>query len=96
MLGEIHIQMKFKCNCNNVDSDFRTDQRPIYKSGEVIIQMPFGFIARCIQFVEFTLALVRTVKMVRRKHDDKPSTGGPSKSKEEGERDQEEASEEEL
>ena len=41
--------------------------------------MPFGIIARCVQFVEFTIALERTVKMVRRKREDKPSTGAPSK-----------------
>ena len=78
-MGEIHIHSK--CNCNNVISVFRTDQRPIYKSGEAIIRMPYGIIARCVQFVEFTIALVRTVKMVRRKRDDKDSTGAPSKEK---------------
>ena len=77
--GAIHINGK--CNYNNVVSDFRPDQRPIYKSSEAIIRMPFGIIARCFQFVEFTIALVRRVKMVRRKRDDKDSTVAPSKEK---------------
>ena len=41
--------------------------------------MPFVIIARCVQFVQFSIAIVRRVKMVRRKHDDKDSTGDSSK-----------------
>ena len=66
-----------KCNCNNLISDFRTDQSSIYNRGEAISQMPFGIIARCAQFVQFSIAIVRTVKMARRKRDD--STGVTSK-----------------
>ena len=47
VLGEIHIHGR--CNCNNVISDFRTDQKPIYKSVEAIIRMPFGIIAKCVK-----------------------------------------------
>ena len=81
VLDEVHIHGKR--NCNNVVSDYRTDQRPIhvYMSSEAIIRMPLGIIARCVQFIEFTIALVRAVKMVRRKRDDKDSTGVPLKEK---------------
>ena len=75
-----------KCNCNNLVSDIRTDQRPIYNISEAIIQMPLGIIPWCVQFIEFTIALVRTVKIVRRKHDDKESTCAPSKEKKSKER----------
>ena len=43
--------------------------------------MPFGIIARCVQFVQFSIAIVMRVKMARRKRDDKDSTGDPSKEK---------------
>ena len=52
--------------------------RGVYKSGEEIIRMPFGIIAKCVQFVQFSITIVRRVKMERRKHD---STGEASKQK---------------
>ena len=55
--------------------------RGVYKSGEGIIRMPFGIIARCVQFIQFSIAIVMRVKMARRKRDDKDSTGDPSKEK---------------
>ena len=44
---------------------------------------PFGIIARCVQFVQFSIAIVMRVKMARRERDDKDSTGDPSKEKKE-------------
>ena len=55
--------------------------RGAYKSGEGIIRMPFGIIARCVQFIQFSIAIIRRVKMARRKRDDKDNTGDPSKEK---------------
>ena len=55
--------------------------RGVYNSGEGIIWMPFGIIARWVQFVQFTISIVMRVKMARRKRDDKDSTGDPSKEK---------------
>ena len=43
--------------------------------------MPFGIIVRCVQFIQFSIAIVMRVKMARRKRDDKYSTGDPSKEK---------------
>ena len=54
-----------------------------YKNGEGIIRMPIGIIPRCVQFVQFSIAIVSRVKMARRKCDDKDSTGDPSKEKKE-------------
>ena len=45
--------------------------------------MPFGIIARCVQFIQFSVAIVRRMKMARRKPDDMDSTGDPSKEKKE-------------
>ena len=45
--------------------------------------MPFGIIARCGQFIQFSIAIVMRVKVARRKCNDKDSTGDPSKEKKE-------------
>ena len=60
--------------------------RGVYKSGEGIIRMPLGIMARCVQFVQLSIAIVMRMKMARRKRDDKDSTGDPSKEKKEKEK----------
>ena len=63
VLGEIHIcYILFMANVIAIMSSRILELiRGVYKSGEGIIRMPFGIIARCVQFVQFSIAIVMRV-----------------------------------